>query len=326
MMVFLIALVVFCLLELVYFNLADHFNIIDKPNQRSSHTKITLRGGGIIFPLAITAGIVIWQPELYLLAFAVLIIATISFLDDVMTISNKIRLLIHFTAVAMVLFLCKSPFLDFFGSDYLAVFIASAFIITIGVINAYNFMDGINGITVLYSLTVIGSICLIQEYLKIELLYREIYYLILASLLVFGFFNLRKRAKAFSGDVGSISIALLISYLVLQLILYTQDFKWILLLGIYGLDAVATICCRIARKENIFEAHRSHFYQYLANETKLTHVQVSFIYALLQIILNLALLYTSDSISVLLFAIIIILYVLLRLKLEGITRLLRQYT
>jgi len=325
MIVFLISIIAFFILELFYFKIADHFNIIDKPNQRSSHTKITLRGGGVIFPLAITAGIVIWQPELYLLAFAVLIIATISFLDDVMTISNKVRLLIHFTAVAVVLFLCKAPFLDFFGSDYLAVFIASAFIITIGVINAYNFMDGINGITVLYSLTVVGSICLIQEYLKIELLYREIYYLILASLLVFGFFNLRKRAKAFSGDVGSISIALLISYLVLQLILYTQDFKWILLLGVYGLDAVATICCRIARKENIFEAHRSHFYQYLANETKLTHVQVSFFYALVQLILNFTLLYTSENTFLPLFAIIIILYVLLRLKLEGITRLLRQY-
>lgn len=325
MIVFLISIIAFFILELFYFKIADHFNIIDKPNQRSSHTKITLRGGGVIFPVAIVVGIIIWQPELYLLAFAVLIIAAISFLDDVMTISNKIRLLIHFTAVAMVLFLCKAPFLDFFESDYLPIFIVSAFIITIGVINAYNFMDGINGITALYSLIVVGSICLIQEYLKIELLYREIYYLILAALLVFGFFNLRKRAKAFSGDVGSISIALLICYLILQLILYTQDFKWILLLGIYGLDAVATICCRIIRKENIFEAHRSHFYQYLANETKLSHAQVSFIYTLLQLILNSALLYTRVDVSIYLFAVIIILYVFLRLKLEGTTRLLRQY-
>ncbi|ADY53786.1 Glycosyl transferase, family 4, conserved region [Pseudopedobacter saltans DSM 12145] len=326
MMVFLIALLVFCLLELVYFNLADHFNIIDKPNQRSSHSRITLRGGGIIFPLAIAGGILIWQPNLYLLSLAVLFIAVISFLDDIMTISNRIRLLIHFIAVGMVLYLCKDTFVSFFGADYLLPVIVAAFILIIGVINAYNFMDGINGITVLYSLITVSSIFLAQESLQLHLLEKNIYNVVLASLCVFGFFNLRKRAKAFSGDVGSIGVALLIAYLVLQLILQTQHFRWILLLGVYGLDAVATIFCRLVRGENIFEAHRSHFYQYLANETKLTHVQVSLIYAFVQGFLNLSILYANNYLQLGIFLILMIIYIILRLKMEGKARLFVSYS
>lgn len=326
MIVFLTALVGYFLLELVYFKLADHFNIIDKPNQRSSHTAITLRGGGVIFPIAIVTGVLVWAPEMYLLAVAVFLIAGISFLDDIMTISNKVRLLIHFIAAAMVLYLCKDAFLSFFGEGYLLLVTLVAFILIIGVINAYNFMDGINGITVLYSLITIGSIFFVQKQLAIQLLDTEVYQLILASLVVFGFFNLRKKAKAFSGDVGSISVALLIAYLILQLILQTHHFRWILLLGVYGLDAVATIFCRIARKENIFEAHRSHFYQYLANETKLTHVQVSFLYAFVQLLLNFSLLYANAYTSLGVFFLLIISYAVLRLRLEGKARLFVSYS
>ena len=274
MLIFPIFIIVFFFLEVAYFKIANHFNIIDKPNQRSSHTQITLRGGGIIFPIALVAGVFIYQFAQIYLALGVLAIATISFLDDILTLNNKLRIGVHLISVLLLLFqvatnqnLIDSTFFNLVS----CLLILASIVIIIGIINAYNFMDGINGITVLYSLSTIISIWFLQNSKGYNLLTSEVWMLILASLLVFAFFNLRKKAKTFAGDVGSISMALLICFLVLSLILLTKDLRYLLLLGIYGLDAVATIFCRIIRKENIFEAHRSHFYQFLANEKKILH-------------------------------------------------------
>jgi UDP-N-acetylmuramyl pentapeptide phosphotransferase/UDP-N-acetylglucosamine-1-phosphate transferase len=153
-----------------------------------------------------------------------------------------------------------------------------------------------------------------------------VWHLLLASLLVFGFFNFRKKAKAFAGDVGSISMAIIISFLIALLMIQTQEFKWILLLAVYGLDTVATICCRVVRKENIFKAHRSHFYQYLANEKKWSHLLISTLYAVLQLSINVLLIYFSDSLAALLFFfLLIIFYISMRLILEGRDRLFKNY-
>lgn len=187
-------------------------------------------------------------------------------------------------------------------------------------------MDGINGITVLYSLVSILSIWWGQHVLAIYLLEYNVWILLIASILVFGFFNFRTKAKAFAGDVGSISMALMISFLIAQLMIKTEDPKWILLLGVYGLDTVATIFCRVLRKENIFQAHRSHFFQYLANEKKWNHLVVSLIYGLLQLLLNCMLIYAANTLlSVLFFILLIIVYIFMRLKLEGKYRLFKSY-
>ena len=212
-----------------------------------------------------------------------------------------------------------------FLNPYSLLLIPLSLTIIIGIINAYNFMDGINGITVLYSMVTIMSLWWIQEFNQINLLKQPVWLLLLSALLVFGFYNLRKRAKAFAGDIGSISMALIICYLILQLIIHTQDLKWILLLGIYGLDTVATIFCRIIRKENIFDAHRSHFYQYLANEKKWDHVKVAFTYALLQLALNVLLIYTNTILWILACSFILIIYIILRVSLEGKIRLFTKY-
>jgi UDP-N-acetylmuramyl pentapeptide phosphotransferase/UDP-N-acetylglucosamine-1-phosphate transferase len=329
MLTFIISIICLFIIELLYFKVADRYNIVDKPNQRSSHSQITLRGGGIIFPIAIISALLFYQPSQWYLAFAVFAIAFISFLDDIITLNNKVRIAIHFTAVMLVIYQIilntQQNFLNLSDSLVL-IWIFFAFIIIVGIINAYNFMDGINGITTLYSLAALLSFYAIQEINGLVILEEEIFYLTGASLVVFGFFNIRKRAKAFAGDVGSISIALFICFFIAQLIYVTQDFKWILLLGIYGLDAVATIFCRVMRKENIFEAHRSHFYQYLANEKKIPHISIALIYALVQLALNLVILYANAIWVYGLFVVIILTYILIRLKLEGKERLFRSYT
>lgn len=326
----LIAIAAFFLLEILYFKLADQYNIIDKPNLRSSHNQITLRGGGLIFPVAAIIGVVIYAPNQWYIATGVFAIALISFLDDIISLNNKIRISVHFIAVSLVIYQVNENLAEYYSSlffcPYFLIFIPITFILIIGIINAYNFMDGINGITVLYSLVTIGSIYFVQQNQEIPILDHRIYIFIIASLIVFGFFNFRRKAKAFSGDVGSISIALIICYLILQIILITGEVKWIFLLGIYGLDSVATIVCRIFRGENIFDAHRSHFYQYLANERKWSHLTISFMYSLIQFMLNVFIIYTNGYIfTVILFLLIVFLYILLRLKWEGKSKLLFDY-
>ena len=325
---FLYALLFCFLLEMLYFQIANRFHIIDKPNERSSHSTITIRGGGVIFPFAIISGIIIYQPALIYLVIAVFLIGTISFLDDIITLSSKIRISIHLASVSLILFQISTSVDDanLYLNPLSFILVLSAFIIIIGMINAYNFMDGINGMTVLYSLVTLISFWFIQHQLNIPLLDNNIFLLLLASLVVFGFFNLRKKAKTFTGDVGSISIALLFCFLLVTLMVATENLKWILLLGIYGLDAVATIICRIIRKENIFEAHRSHFYQYLANEQKWSHVLITIIFSVFQILLNLILIFTNHLLPVVCtYLTIIIIYIMARLRLEGKKRLFENY-
>jgi UDP-N-acetylmuramyl pentapeptide phosphotransferase/UDP-N-acetylglucosamine-1-phosphate transferase len=329
MWIFTAALILFFVLELFYFKIANYFNIIDHPNERSSHSQITLRGGGIIFPVAFILGISIWQPSHWLLALAVCFIATISFLDDILTLNNKLRIFIHVLSVLILIFqvyLTDAKTASLILNPYSLLLLPLLLILIIGIINAYNFMDGINGITVLYSITTVMSIWWIQEFYHIYLLDHHIWLLLLAALLAFGFFNVRKKAKAFAGDIGSISMAFIICFLISQLMVKTEDLKWILLLGLYGLDAVATISCRIIRRENIFAAHCSHFYQYLANEKKWGHLKIAFSYALLQLALNALLLYANNMIWIIAFSFITIVYIVLRVILEGKSRLFKKYS
>jgi len=331
MTIFLIALILFFFLEILYFKIADHYNIIDKPNLRSSHTEVTLRGGGIIFPIALIAGVLLFGPSYWYLALGVFAIALISFLDDVLTLNNKIRIGVHLFAAGLAIYQANQNL----SADHSSLFFVSCslflipfiFILIIGIINAYNFMDGINGITVLYSLVAVCSLFYTQEYLNIYLLEQPVFLLLIASLVVFGFFNLRVKAKAFAGDVGSISIALILCFFILQLIISTNDLKWLLFLGVYGIDSVATIFCRILRRENIFDAHRSHFYQYLVNEKKWSHSLTACLYALLQLGMNVTIIFASQNsyLYLISFMLLVIGYIAMRLKSEGKTRLFYRY-
>ena len=150
---------------------------------------------------------------------------------------------------------------DFMNTHYCAWF---RLLFTIGWINAFNFMDGINGITVLYSL----SILVVSYYLNTQIYFMQTSLLLYTGigLVVFGFYNVRKIAKSFAGDVGSVSIAFILAYIVINLIIYTKNWQYILIVSVYGIDTIVTLVQRLIRKENIFKAHRSHLYQYLANE------------------------------------------------------------
>jgi UDP-N-acetylmuramyl pentapeptide phosphotransferase/UDP-N-acetylglucosamine-1-phosphate transferase len=311
----LLYLPVLTLLLLFYFRLAVQFKIIDRPNQRSSHSRITIRGGGIIFPIALLLQALFSRFEYPLFTSGLLLISTVSFYDDLRPLSNKIRLLIHLIAVSL-LFMQSDLF------SYTVWIIILVYILVIGTINAYNFMDGINGITGSYSFITILSLYFINETHLVFVL-NEWLIIVAISLLVFNFFNFRKKAKCFAGDVGSVSMAFIIIFFLLQLILKTGDLKYIGFLLVYGIDSISTILFRLIRKENIFEAHRTHFYQYLTNVKSLPHLVVSALYMIVQLIVNLLIFYSDwDTVDFLFFIVVSgLVFLGLRFAIEGRGRL-----
>ena len=275
----------FILIELIYFKIADKYNIIDKPNHRSSHTQITLRGGGVIFYFA-ALSYFIFHPAYYYFFIGLTLIALISFLDDIFTISNTIRILIHLLSISLL-----SYQIGLFS--YPVFLILPAIIVMIGIINAYNFMDGINGITAYYSLSVLSLLYMVNKTVQFV---EPVFILYVAvAVLVFAFFNFRQKAKCFAGDVGSVSMAFILIFLIGLLIMKTGNLIYLLFLLIYGLDAIWTILRRLSKKENIFQAHRTHLYQLMANEMGMNRLWISFSYGFLQLLVGGAVLFISQQ-------------------------------
>ena len=290
--------------ELLYFKLADKFNIIDKPNERSSHSSIVLRGGGIIFVI----GSLVWaiasllgvfgsgQPLYPLFLLAVVLAAGISFVDDVRSLPDSIRLVVQFLAMGLMilqLFLSAKGEGLFGESNFLIniVFVFVALVVCVGATNIYNFMDGINGITAGYSIAVLLPLMLMNH--RVGFLSESLLLVVLLSVLVFSFFNFRPRGKAkcFAGDVGSVGIAFILLFSIGMLIVKTADVTWLIFLLVYGVDGCLTICHRILLHENLGQAHRKHAYQLMANELKMSHPLVSVIYLALQLAVSLGFIY-----------------------------------
>lgn len=273
-MQYILVALLFVILELVYFKIADFFNIIDKPNHRSSHITVTLRGGGIIFSIAVVVAFIMGYVSVPIVT-AVVLVSIVSFIDDIYPLPTLPRFLSHLIAVLLLLY-----DLNLFGIEFWIIPIS--IILLIGWINAFNFMDGINGITVLYamvSLLTFGYLYQNQDQFPVFILMG-------IACLVFGFFNIRKKAKTFAGDVGSISMAVFLAYFMLKLIFEKQQIGYLLFFSVYGIDAIVTILYRIKNKENILQPHRSHLYQYLSNEMQWSHVSVSLLYAVIQLVIN----------------------------------------
>ncbi|MVX35987.1 MraY family glycosyltransferase [Myroides sp. LoEW2-1] len=285
-MEYIIVLAILFIAELVYFKVADKYNIIDKPNERSSHTQITLRGGGVVFYFGALAYFVYSGFEYPYFIIGLTAITLISFLDDIFTLSNKIRLLIHLLSVLLMFYQW-----NLFELSWL--WILPALVGVIGTINAYNFMDGINGITAWYSIVVLGLLALVNH--SVGFIAMDLIIFALLGAVVFAFFNFRNKAKAFAGDVGSVSMAFIVVFLLGQLIITTGNFVYILFLSVYGIDTVWTIIRRALNKENIFQAHRTHLYQYLANEAKVNKLFVSFGYGVLQFVIGYGVIDMTDQ-------------------------------
>ncbi len=312
-LIYTIIAVLLLVAELIYFRIADKCNIIDKPNERSSHKRIVLRGGGIIFAIALWIWS-IWSGFQYpwLLA-GVTLAAGVSFWDDVHSLPDSLRLVVQFVAMFLVFQEIGLLHWDMWW------IIPIALIVCVGATNIYNFMDGINGITGGYSLAMLIPLLLLNR--KYGFTDESLLVVIGLSLLVFCLFNYRTKAKCFAGDVGSIGIALILTFFVGRLMMVTGDVAWIMLIMIYGVDGVLTICHRILLHENLGQAHRKHAYQLMANELKMPHVVVSTIYMVLQLAVSLVAIYLVPNTMVahwiylvVMAAVLAIAYILFKMK------------
>ena len=300
MIKFLIIAALLLVLELIYFKIADRFNIIDKPNERSSHSSIVLRGGGVIFSVAMVAWAVMmavqgqWQVVLNYLPFlcGLLLVAGVSFWDDVKSLPDSVRLVVQFGAMALMFWSMGIMHWNMWW------IVLVALVVCVGATNVINFMDGINGITAGYALAVLVPLVLLNK----NLAFVDSSFLIVAILgvLVFCIFNFRPKGKAkcFAGDVGSISIAFIMLFAIGRLVVQTQDVTYLIFLLVYGVDGCLTISHRILLHENLGEAHRKHAYQLMANELKIGHVKVSLLYMGIQLAVSLGFIYLCpDSVA-----------------------------
>lgn len=306
-----IIFVILLVWELVYFKIADKFNIIDKPNERSSHSTIVLRGGGIIFMLGLwvwaaftstgllSTGLGFGYP--WFLA-AVTLIAGVSFVDDIRSLPDSVRLVAQFMAMGLM-FYQLGLFEMFQMSDgsllsgivVPALIVLLAIVACVGASNIINFMDGINGITGGYALaSLIPLFILNREFGFVE---DSLVVTVVLADVVFCLFNFRPKGKAkcFAGDVGSIGVAFILLFLIGRLVMLTGDVTYLIFLLVYGVDGCLTICHRIMLHENLGEAHRKHAFQLMANELKIGHVTVSLIYMALQMAVSLGFIYLCPN-------------------------------
>lgn len=284
-MTYLIIFVLLLAAELVYFRIADKFNIIDKPNERSSHSTIVLRGGGIIFLIGAWVWSAFFGFDYPWFLAGLTLVAGVSFVDDIRSLPDLVRLVAQFAAAAMAFY--QLGILHW--SMWWIVLVA--LIVYVGATNVINFMDGINGITAGYSLAVLLPLMAVNMdggYVEQSLIVSTV----LASL-VFCIFNFRPKGKAkcFAGDVGSIGIAFIMLFLLGNVIIKTEDITWLIFLLVYGVDGCLTIVHRIMLHENLGEAHRKHAYQLMANELKIGHVKVTSLYMVMQLAVSLGFIY-----------------------------------
>ncbi len=284
-MTYLIIFVLLLAAELVYFRIADKFNIIDKPNERSSHSTIVLRGGGVIFLIGAWVWSAFFGFDYPWFLAGLTLVAGVSFVDDIRSLPDSVRLVAQFAAAAMAFY--QLGILHW--SMWWIVLVA--LIVYVGATNVINFMDGINGITAGYSLAVLLPLMAVNMdggYVEQSLIISTV----LASL-VFCVFNFRPKGKAkcFAGDVGSIGIAFIMLFLLGNVIIKTEDITWLIFLLVYGVDGCLTIVHRIMLHENLGEAHRKHAYQLMANELKIGHVKVTSLYIVMQLAVSLGFIY-----------------------------------
>lgn len=262
-----------------YLKLAIRFNIIDKPNARSSHAISAVRGGGILFTLVIVFFFLFNNYQYPYFVAGTLIIAIISFIDDVYTLSSKIRFPFQVFAIMLVLFQLNIP-LEALSLIYL--------FLGLGVVNLFNFMDGVNGITGLYAMAVLSVFYFIN--LNEEIINPNLIGYSFIALVIFGFYNFRKKALFFAGDIGSITIGILVFFIGLYFAIALKAPIMILAIIVYGADGGNTLLYRkFFTNESIFEAHRHHIYQKLVHVKKMSHLKVSFIYMTIQLFMNVVL-------------------------------------
>ena len=276
---YILVLGVLIISSIIYLKIAVKYKIIDKPNERSSHSKITIRGGGILFPLAILLFFILNDYQYPYFCLAIFLIAVVSFLDDIYTLSSKIRFPFQFLAVFLIMLEIGYPFVPIWAFLFFLLF-------SVGIANMFNFMDGINGITGLYCLSVLSGYFIVNS--NEALINPDLILYTSLALVVFGFYNFRKKALFFAGDIGSIVLGMLIFFIGFLFTYKLESPLMLMIVVVYGADAGCTLLYRkFYTKESIFDPHRHHIYQKLVDKYKISHLKVATAYGIIQLLVNL---------------------------------------
>lgn len=287
---YLIAPVCFIIFTLMYIRIAHFYKIYDHPVGRSSHLNRTITGFGVF---------VLFGLLLYSVAFpytlksffiiGLLMISTISYIDDLVFVKHFIRLV--FQIFALILMAIELPFNYMMDFEKIPLIIAIV-ILGIGVLNAFNFMDGINGMLGLTNLVILLSFLWLNSNSvdiqgnQISFIRNEFLYTYIIGVSIFLGLNLRRKAIVFAGDTGSIALAFIVLYLMLNLIFKTGNYAYFLLFAVFGIDAGLTVIFKLLLRENIFVPHRDFLFKKLVHVGKYKHVNISIIYASLQALIN----------------------------------------
>ncbi|MGV8925497.1 MAG: MraY family glycosyltransferase [Ewingella sp.] len=272
-------------------------NVIDVPNQRSSHSVPTPRGGGVAIVVSFLIGLVVLfmlglisTSQLFSLSIAGSITAIVGFLDDHGHIAARWRLLMHFMAGAAGLyFLGQFPIIDLFGYEFSAGWAGMLFglIYLAWMLNLYNFMDGINGLASIEAITFSISSCMLLIFSvpgAMETSQFSILVLLGCAALGFVFWNFPK-AKIFMGDAGSGFLGIIVGLIVLHVATLSSGLFMaeICLLGLFIVDATVTLLRRLIAGKKVYEAHASHTYQILARKYG-SHIPVTLCALLINIV------------------------------------------
>ena len=294
---------------IIYLKMAEKWSIIDQPNSRSSHLFVTKRGGGIIYLIALVIYMISSNFNMPNIIICGLLLGIMGFIDDIKNLDFKIKLILQCLTIGYFLSTGNYNGLEW----YLLILM---FFLIISSINILNFMDGINGLTILYSLSFLMSFYIINAHI-IAFTDSNFLLIVILSNLIIGYFNIRKKAVCFLGDVGAITMGFLYAVLTITLIVKTNSLSPLILFLVYFLDSGWTIVERLFAKENIFHPHRKHLYQLLVNEYKLSHLLVAVIYFSIQSLINITWLlnYEKDLLPitlVLIFGIFSVIYLLIK--------------
>lgn len=268
--------------------------LIDNPNERSSHSVSTPRGGGmsIVFTFLIALPLLeafdqISVQLLWALFGAGSLVALIGFLDDHGHIPARWRLLAHFiAAIWALIWLGGLPPLSIFGFalnlGWLGHTLLAVYLVWL--LNLYNFMDGIDGIASIEAVTVcLGGVVLYLLSPVANFVEMSSLLLLVASVAGFLFWNFPK-AKIFMGDAGSGFVGMVLGIFSVQAAGVAPElfWSWIILLGAFFVDATVTLVCRVLRGEAFYEAHRSHAYQYASRKYN-SHIPVSLVFGVINL-------------------------------------------
>ena len=275
-------LLVFLLLwvaEIVYIRIARKRNILDIPNVRSSHHDGTVRGGGVVFYVTCLLFFILNRGVWPWFMLGMTLITVISFIDDLHSVKPGIRLLVQMLGLFLVLF--QFSVFNLVGwKSFIAVFAS------ICILNVYNFMDGINGMTGLYTLLTLLTLTYINTFV-VWFIPQDIITFVLLADVVFLFFNFRRHARCFAGDVGAICLGVITVYFFGRLLQYSgAEISYMTFLVVYGMDAGFTVLRRLWLKQPVLLPHRVFIFHLLANEGGQPHLRVSIIYAALQLLIN----------------------------------------